>query len=91
MLNSCLREGITLIEREAQLKFADDIVPKAAAAKVLHTDGHAVDIFMENLLEILGGPLVDDEHRLPFVFAFLFFIGKFPFPHFDIVFPGQPA
>lgn len=55
-----------------EMECADYVVAEAARAEILHADGHTVGIVVEQVLEVLAGPLVDDEHRLPLRLFLLF-------------------
>ena len=45
---------------------------------------------MKKVLEIVGGPLVHDEHRLAFALGLLLLIAQLTLLYLDIVLLGQP-
>ena len=45
---------------------------------------------MQNVLKILGCPLIYYEHRLPFALFTLLIIGKFALFYFYVIFVGEP-
>ena len=91
LFHSRLAESSTTVERKAELEFSDDVISETAASEILHTDGTTVHIILKDILEILGSPLVDDEHRFPFALPLLFLVGQFAFLDFDMIFLGKPA
>ena len=85
------RQGIAVGEVEAEAELTDDVVADASFAEILHADGHTVDMVVEDVLEVVGSPLVDDEHRLALALRLAFFVGELALLNFDVVFLRQPA
>ena len=88
----CLvHKGVTLGEGKAQLEFRNDIITDATTTEILFTDCLSVHVIIQDIVEILTSPLVDDKHRLTIALLFLFLIGKLTFLYLDIIFLRQPA
>ena len=87
----CLCHSIALGGRESQLKLLDDIIADATATEILLTDGLSVYVVIQDIMEVVPRPLVDDKHRLTLTLFALFFIGELTFLYLDIVFLRQPA
>jgi len=83
-------EGCSIGQIIAQLELTDDVITKAATAKILHSDGHAVGMLVQYALKILARPLIDDKHRLALALLFLLLIGKLTLLDLDVILVGQP-
>ena len=46
----------------------------------------AVDMVVQDVLEIVCGKLVDDKQTFPQAVGLLFFVGQFPFLYLNIIF-----
>ena len=90
-MECCLRQCLTVGQRETESELAYRVIAEAAAAEILHTNGYTIDIVVKHVLEVVGHPLVDDEHRLAVALLFLFLVREFAFLYLDVVFLCQPA
>ena len=81
---------MTARQTETQLELTDNVIPEAAAAEILHTDSHAVNIVVQDIFKILRSPFVDQEHRLPLVFLLLLLRRKFPLVYLDVILVCKP-
>ena len=84
-------QRVALGECEAQLELLDDVVADAAAAEILFADSLSVDVVLQDVMEILTGPLVHDEHRLTLRLLAFLVVRQFALLNLDIVFLRQPA
>ena len=84
-------QGVTLAERETEIKLLYDIIAHTTTAKILATDGHTIGIVMKDIPEVVHGPLVDDKHRLAVTLLTLLLLSQFFFMYLDIIFLSQPA
>ena len=82
---------MAVAEAEAEAELLYDVVAHSALAEILHSDGAPVDVVVQDVLEIVGCPLVYDEHRLPVRLLFLLLLGEFLFLYLDVVAVGKPA
>lgn len=93
-LKTCLQgsisKGMTARQTETQLELTDNVIPEAAAAEILHTDSHAVNIVVQDIFKIPRSPFVDQEHRLPLVFLLLLLRRKFPLVYLDVILVCKP-
>ncbi len=85
------RECLAVVEAEAQTELLYDVVAHAALAEVLHTDGAAVHVVLQYVVEVVGGPLVDDEHGLALGVLLLLLVGELALLYLYVVAVGQPA
>ena len=90
-LLGCSGQGVTLRQGEAEVELRNDIVADATTTEILLTDGDAVGIVLQDILEVFHSPLVDDEHRLTVALLLLLLVGEFLLLYLDIVFLCQPA
>ena len=90
-LDSLVVQGRPAVGSKSQPELADDVITESTAAEVLHTDGPSVHIVLQDVLEVLRCPFVDDEHRLPFALLLLLLTCQFPLLDLDVIFVGQPA
>ena len=74
-----------------QTELGDDVVAETTAAEVSQTIGSALAISLELALEVFGGPLVDDEHRLTLALQFAFLVGHLAFLYLDVILGCKPA
>ena len=91
LLHSLIIKGCALRKRKSQLELPDDVVAETTTAEILHSDGTSIHIILENVLEILRSPVVDDEHRFTFTLTLLLLIGHLPLLNLDVILLGKPA
>ena len=84
-------QGITLGECKTQLELLDDIVTDATTAEILFADSLSVHVVIQDVMEILTCPLVDNEHRLTVGLFSLLLVRELTLLYLDIVFLRQPA
>ena len=82
---------MTVGEGVAEVELLDDIVADAAAAEILLANGDAVGVVLQNVLEILHRPIIDDQHRLAVVLLLSLLVGQFLLLNLDVILPCQPA
>ena len=82
---------VTFAQCKAQLELLDDVVTDATTAKVLLADGNAVDVVLQNFVEVLTRPLVHDKHRLTFALLTFLVVSQLTLLYLDIIFLRQPA
>ena len=83
--------GVAPGEGKAQVEALDDVVADATAAEVLLADGQTVNVVLQYLVEVVGGPLVDHEHGLTVGLLFLLLVGQLALLYLYAVLLGQPA
>ena len=66
------------------------IVSETALAPILHADGLPVGVVVQNLLVVVGGPLIDDEHALALALLLFLFAGELTLLYLDVVFVCKP-
>ena len=86
-----LGQRIFLRQGKTQTELLHDIIPDASTTEILLTDGDAVRIILQYLLEIGLRPFVHDKHRLAVALLLSFLVGQFLFLYLDIIFLRQPA
>lgn len=84
-------QGITLGECETQLELLDDIVTDATTAEILFADSLSVHVVIQDIMEILTCPLVDNEHRLTVGLLSLLLVRELTLLYLDIIFLRQPT
>lgn len=75
----------------AEVELLDDVVAETTAPEILHAHGQAVDIVVKNVLKVLFGPIVDDEHALALALLAPLLVGQLTFFDLNVVFVGQPS
>ena len=66
------------------------IVSEAARAPILHTDGLPVGVVVQDMLVVVGGPLIDNEHALALALLLLLLAGELTFLYLDVVLACEP-
>ena len=82
---------MAVAETEAQTEFLYDVVPQATLTEVLHADCPAVDVVLQNVVEIICRPLVDYEHSLTVRLLFLLLLRQFALLYLYVIPSGKPA
>ncbi|CCZ39624.1 uncharacterized protein BN707_03299 [Bacteroides fragilis CAG:558] len=86
-----LCQSVTPFSAEPQLEFVDNIITEASLAEVSQSDAASVYVVFQDVLEIVAGEVVDNEHTFSVALHLFLFIGQLPFLDFYIIFLGQIA
>ena len=86
-----LGQRILLRQGKTQTELLHGIIPDASTTEILLTDGDAVRIILQYLLEIGLRPFVHDKHRFAVALLLSLLVGQFLFLDLDIIFLRQPA
>ena len=84
-------QGVALRYGIAQIKLLDDIVTDTTTTEILLADGDSVRVVLQQVVKVVHGPLVEDEHRLTVALFFLLLVSQFLLLNLNIVFLRQPA
>ncbi len=68
-------EGVVALGTVTQLKLLDDVIAEAAAAEIGHADASAVNMVLQDILEVVAGKVVYDKEAFPFALCYLFLTG----------------
>ena len=82
------QEGIPLVEAVTQLKLADGLLPQASLGEVAQADATSLWMLMQQLLEVIRSPAVENQHTLPVVMCLLLLLGQLSLLDLDVVFLG---
>ena len=86
-----LCQCIAPLGAETQLELINDIVTETPLAEISQSDAASVYMVFQDILKVVAGEVVDNEHTFAVALHLFLFIGQLPFLDFYVILLGQVA